>query len=464
MSRHRRVSGLVALLLLAVSPTGAGGAPLPGVREGLDLPAARVARPVLLAPPGTAVDVPALRARVGPLLGDNDLGRHRGFIVYDLSNDRALWTVGQDRSYIPASTTKLFTALAALETIPADTRFATKVLQSATSSAPVPRLVLVGGGDPLLAGEEPAPASGTLPRPATLSALVRETVRALRAEGTRRVSIGYDASLFAGPAVNPTWERDYIPGDVVSPISALWVDQGLGPAETGERVPDPALSAAQQFGAALAAQGIRVVGSPVAVIAGEADTELARVESPALAQIVQYVLEVSDNEGAEVLLRHVALATGRTASFLGGAAAVREVLAGLGVPQDGVVLYDGSGLSRANRVTLAALVEIFRRSADPERSLLRGVVTDLPVAGFTGSLAYRFTEPASAAGRGVARAKTGTLSGVHALAGTTVDVDGTELAFVAIADRVPLRDTLDAREQLDRIVATLTVCGCAASP
>ncbi len=86
-------------------------------------------------------------------------------------------------------------------------------------------------------------------------------------------------------------------------------------------------------------------------------------------------------------------------------------------------------------------------------------MTGLPVAGFTGSLAYRFDKGPDA-GRGRVRAKTGTLSGVHGLAGVTTDLDGNVLMFVLLADRVRLEDTLDARSTLDQMAAALGACHC----
>jgi D-alanyl-D-alanine carboxypeptidase/D-alanyl-D-alanine-endopeptidase (penicillin-binding protein 4) len=90
-------------------------------------------------------------------------------------------------------------------------------------------------------------------------------------------------------------------------------------------------------------------------------------------------------------------------------------------------------------------------------------VVNLPVAGFTGSLAARFGNGDSA-GLGRVRAKTGTLSGVHGLAGTVTTRDGAVLGFVSIADRVPPADTLRARELLDRLFAALAGCACRATP
>ena len=87
------------------------------------------------------------------------------------------------------------------------------------------------------------------------------------------------------------------------------------------------------------------------------------------------------------------------------------------------------------------------------------MVSGLPVAGFTGSLAYRF-ETGDQQGLGRVRAKTGTLSGVQGLAGVVTDQDGNELGFVAIADRVSASNTLHALTVLDEIAAALAGCSC----
>ena len=59
------------------------------------------------------------------------------------------------------------------------------------------------------------------------------------------------------------------------------------------------------------------------------------------------------------------------------------------------------------------------------------------------------------------RAKTGTLTGVHGLAGIVTGRDGTSMLFVAVADRVKVANTLVARARLDQVAAALAACRCA---
>jgi D-alanyl-D-alanine carboxypeptidase/D-alanyl-D-alanine-endopeptidase (penicillin-binding protein 4) len=187
---------------------------------------------------------------------------------------------------------------------------------------------------------------------------------------------------------------------------------------------------------------------------------LAEQDSAELDQIVERMLQVSDNEAAEVLSRHVAISTDRPGSFAAGGAAVREVLAELSVPARGVRINDGSGLSRDNRVTREALASVLQLGADPDLPDLRTVITGLPVAAFSGSLAYRYLAPPTFPARGVVRAKTGTLTGVNGLAGTVVTRSGGLLGFGLLADRVRPVDTLTARQQLEEMTAALARCGC----
>jgi len=433
-------------------------APPPGLELPEPVPAAAVAEDS----PTSEADPAAVRRAVADLVADPDLGPRAAVAVRQLADGETVYSSGP-AAVIPASTMKIATAVAALAALGPDHRFRTTVVAPETPSAGGTQpIVLVGGGDPLLA-RSPGNPTEVYPARADLQTLAEATVRALERSGRERVRLGYDVSLFEGPAASPDWRPTYTRGDVVSPIVPLWVDAGRERTGLTDRFEDPASVAAAVFADALRERGITVVGRPRQTTAAVATQELAGVESAPLAQVVQRMLEVSDNETAEVLFRHVAIATGHPGSFAGGSAAVRAVLDGLGVDTAGAWFLDGSGLARDNRLGADTLLDLLQVAASEEHPDLRTAVTGLPVAGFTGSLTYRFdtVDPDDAVGLGRVRAKTGTLSGVHGLAGVVTDRDGTVLSFVAVADRVRLSDTFDARATLDEIAAALAACHCA---
>ena len=133
-----------------------------------------------------------------------------------------------------------------------------------------------------------------------------------------------------------------------------------------------------------------------------------------------------------------------------------EQVGSLGLDTTGVYLADASGLSRENRVRAALLAQVLVLGYDGSHPVLRRALDGLPIGGLTGTLEERFTgKDHDAAGR--ARAKTGTLTGANALAGSVVNDDGRLLVYVGM---VAGAGTSDARAALDRFVAVLASCGC----
>ena len=88
------------------------------------------------------------------------------------------------------------------------------------------------------------------------------------------------------------------------------------------------------------------------------------------------------------------------------------------------MLADGSGLSRQNRISALTLARALEAAYEDADGSSTAMLTGLPVAGFTGSLANRFADAESSLEAGDIRAKTGYLTGVVALAGYVVDADG----------------------------------------
>ncbi|GAA1228188.1 D-alanyl-D-alanine carboxypeptidase/D-alanyl-D-alanine-endopeptidase [Kitasatospora nipponensis] len=450
------LAGATGFALLA---GGAQAAPQAYRADQAPPPAAAVLQP---ADTGGTVGMPGqagLQAALAPLLQDKALGTLT-FAISDGATGKLLLGSGEGSPATPASTTKLATAVAALDLLPPTTRLATRVVAGATPAD----ITLVGGGDPTVTGlpldqvrigGAPVDADSA---PASLAELARQTAVALKAAGVATVHLAYDTSMYTGPVLHK-----YHDAMNIAAVVPLMVDEGRidprSPDEAPARTFDPAGQAADEFAQLLGAQGVAVDGKAKAGQAQPGAAQLAQVLSPTLPRLVDRMLTTSDNTLAEAVARQVALAAHQPPSFDGAAAAVVQTLTKLGVPMQGVSINDGSGLHLQNAIPPLVLADLLALAASPDHPELRPVLTGLPIGAFSGTLIRRFT-PAqgSADGAGVVHAKTGSLSGVNTLAGTVVDADGRLLVF-ALMTRTPAGAD-QARAAMDRIVARLTACGC----
>ena len=412
--------------------------------------------PAVLPPLDEAAPAPApavLAARLRPLLAAPALGGSASVDVVDPVTRRHLAGFGGAVGRTPASTAKLLTAAAALALIGPDTPLRTRVVTGATPD----EIVLVGGGDVLMsAGRgDPFAVDGR----AGLDDLATATAAALRAQGRARVAVRLDDRLFTGAAISPGWPAGSIQSGFVAPVMAIEVHAGRVDGDRfAARLTDPALGAAKSFAAALVRRGIAVTG-PIARAGSDSTAdELAGVDSAPLADVVEYALTSSDNTVAEALARLVAWRSARPATFADAGVAILDQISLLGVPVAGARLADGSGLSAASKIPVGVLTGLLALAASRRHPELRRLLTGLPVAGASGTLADRFDAPELRPAAGVVRAKTGTLNGVHALAGTVVDADGRLLVFAVLVDAAPKGDA--AVQVIDSIAATLAGCGC----
>ncbi|MEV4626438.1 D-alanyl-D-alanine carboxypeptidase/D-alanyl-D-alanine-endopeptidase [Micromonospora sp. NPDC049523] len=435
----------------------------------------------VLAAAGTSAPVPTpdgLRTVLDPLVGADVLGPSVHVAVVDVASRELLYGQGPQTLTVPASTTKLITAATVLSARGPAYRIATRAVAGAAPG----EVVLVGGGDPTLAIN----ATGIYPGAGRLDQLAAQVKQALGGVAPTKVTV--DSSLFPKPVYGPGWDADIPTGGFAGPITALMTDGGrVDPKDNvkgAERYANPDIAA----GRALA----RALGLPTAAVnavargsappdaaappagseaspgtdqaspaTGQATpgTELGRVESPPMGRLVEFMLADSDNVVAEALARQVALARNQPASFDGAAAAMDAVVGELKLPADQSTLSDGSGLSRNNRISPELLTDVLALAADGSRPELAGIFAGLPVAGWSGTLTERFGGQAASAAIGVVRAKTGTLTGVHAIAGVVTTAQGRLLAFSVLADQVPV-DSEQAQPPLDRIAAALASCGC----
>jgi D-alanyl-D-alanine carboxypeptidase len=159
--------------------------------------------------------------------------------------------------------------------------------------------------------------------------------------------------------------------------------------------------------------------------------EILTSTSPTLQVITDWMMTWSDNVLAERIARSAASAAGFTRDYSGVAKVFRKLMNSFGITTKNLVVKDGSGLSRENRVTAQQISQLLIVIARDEK--LKPLITGLPIGGVTGTLTERFVETAPSA-IGLVRAKTGTLNGTTNLAGY-VESESKEYVFVIIADK-----------------------------
>lgn len=378
---------------------------------------------------GALVDVRQLGEAVDPVftfLGDTSCGIVSvGGIPASVENP--------DLPVIPASVQKLVVAAVALDVLGPDHRF--------TTSVAVPRPVdgvvdgdiyLIGGGDPLLTSddfpveEDSQPAFNTTSFDALADAVVAAGVTRIRGtvigDGTR-----YDDEFFVAE-----WAEG-IAGVDAGPYDALLANDGrvLG---RSSREDDPNEGAAREFARLLGNRGVQVDNGWGSGVSSSLVPVVGTVESAPLTAVLEEMLITSDNNTAELLLKEIGVVGAGEGTRAAGVRVVFDRLSAMGLPMDGVVVNDGSGLSTRNRVTCSLIVGLLQRLQSTS------IPDSLPIAGRTGTLADEF-ETSPMIGR--LRAKTGTLNNepfdvdppaVKSLAGYVTSEGADPIEFVMIVN------------------------------
>lgn len=369
-----------------------------------------------------------------------------GIVVYDRGHGRFLAVYHGRLEMHPASNVKLTTSAAVLARLGLATRLSTRVLATGTLTGGTlhGRLWLVGGGDPSFS---------TLPFSrlafAGSSSLVHTLAAAVRAAGIRRVTDGVygDESAFDSIRRGPLWKNDsYLD---CPPLSALTVNEGYLSFDSLATTSDQALNAAQQFVRALQRQHVAVGQGAHTGVHPASAQPVAAEPSPTMHRLVFEMDQVSDNFFAETLTKDLAVRAGVLGSTRAGTTITRHYLQGLGVNLSGARLFDGSGLSKGDRLSARQVVGILRRAAgQPYGWFYRHA---LPLAGVSGTLYNRMT---SGPAYRNALAKTGTLDGASALSGYVTTRNGHHLVFSILMNQHHI-DVPAAHVLQDRIVQLL---------
>ncbi|BAM03466.1 D-alanyl-D-alanine carboxypeptidase/D-alanyl-D-alanine endopeptidase [Phycisphaera mikurensis] len=424
----------------------------------------------------------------------------------DLNGDLALG---------PASNMKLVTTAAALDLLGEGFAFET-TLSLLPAGDRAPSLLVRGSGDPGFGDPPLLEAAGETP-----AGVVARWVEAVRATGrTRFATLRMDDAIFDAQRVHPDWPADQQaywycaevaginfndncidvrrePGPEPGAPAVLHffpsfpglAAQATNETVTGESdtfdfsrpadrnafsftgvvdgpgldyaaVHDPALFFGRHLAHELAEAGVGVGevvrgGAPAGVV-----PESLGVVRTTLAGVLDRTNRNSQNLFAEALLKRMGReAAGEPGSFANGSAAVRSYLARVLPEADlsGVVVADGSGLARTNRLTARLLVGLLDRVTRLPPAEARTYRESLAELGRSGTLRHR--------GEGVRTArvfaKTGTISGVSALSGYLVTPATEEAAERVHAFSMlfngfaPPVSTRDVRRVQDEVLALL---------
>ncbi len=176
--------------------------------------------------------------------------------------------------------------------------------------------------------------------------------------------------------------------------------------------------------------------------------EIAKLESPPLSLIAAKTMKPSQNMYTETLLwtlgeqsristSSTMSAAALTDSSVLGLSVVRGFMKQIGVPDDGIIPYDGSGLSRHDLITPSAVVALYTYMAKQSR-YAQAWRDSLTIGGVDGTLANRFKGTAAA---GNMRGKTGTINQVSALSGYVSTAAGEQLIVSIIVNGVAVTRT-----------------------
>ena len=337
--------------------------------------------------------------------------------VYDLTADSVIYQYNERQQMRPASTMKMINAVTSLDRLGGSYQFKTRLYYTGKVDSCVLRgnLYCKGGMDPAFNVDD-------------LNAFV-ESVKKLGVD-TIRGNIYADLSMKDTDRWGDGW---------------CWDDDNpsLSPLLVGKK--DRFMS---RFVKELRDAHIVFIGDTLRATTPAGATELcARFHT--MDQILMRMMKNSDNLYAESMFYQLAALGNRKATAKTGREHVNRLIQKLGLNPGNYYIADGSGLSLYNYVS-AELEVAFLRYAYRNNNIYTPLLTSMPIAGVDGTLENRMR---TGFARGNVKAKTGTVTGVSALAGYLTAANGHRLCFSIINQGQ--RKATTVRPYQDRICEAL---------
>lgn len=206
---------------------------------------------------------------------------------------------------------------------------------------------------------------------------------------------------------------------------------------------------------ALRGKGIRFKATKITdeVADQKSKTELAMMTSAPVSEMVSFAIMWSVNTLADRLGKAAARKIGNPTDPEGLTKTFVAALTNLGIDTKGLKVEDGSGLSKANRISARTLVSLLSKIRNDERFL--SIYEGMPVSGISGTLKKRFQETAPNA-IGHVHAKTGWVNHSVTMAGY-VDDGETEYVFAILADGITptFKARNAARAAMDKLLGVI---------
>ncbi len=169
---------------------------------------------------------------------------------------------------------------------------------------------------------------------------------------------------------------------------------------------------------------------------------LASIESPSLLEVVRDIDKNSNNVMARQLYLLLSATNGTSATLEQSRVAIDQWLLGRKLAMPELVIENGAGLSRSDRIAPGSLARllaaVWQGPYGPE------LASSLPIAGVDGTMKRRFNDGSPVAGH--AHLKTGYLDNVRAVAGYVHGRDGRTLVVVSLINHPNARNALSVQQ------------------
>lgn len=337
------------------------------------------------------------------LLQSKSIDREKTAIfVWDLESDYPVVAHNSNSAIVPASVMKCVTTAALSRLMPYSERLSTKVFYSGNISGGNLKgnIIIEGTGDPSLSDN----------RHKGQPDFIESLIGALQSKGISSIEgeIVVSEDRFAGPAVPSSWSSTDLSQSYGTGFHAFNFE---GNASGKKAVENPAAIFRRKLTGALADASIEFTETKTK--STNKRTPLLDYKSPPLSELMRSCMFRSDNLYAESFFRIFGVLNGTDGSAAMSPQVAMQHWDALSFPLEGVDIVDGSGLSRANRLTAEFLGSVLRSKAgDPE------YLSFFPLVGEEGTV-RNFMAGTPLQGR--LALKTGSMNGIQSYAGYILD-------------------------------------------